>query len=176
LTAAAVMMLVRPDAALLDAAVAGDEALARALGHDVVARWAGFADALRQDRESVAEGSSDATWGPRLFVAGEPRELVGWGGFKGPPCEGVVEVGYEIAESRRDRGLATAAVRAMVAEAFRDPVVNCVIAHTLRERNASNRALEKVGFQFAGEAQEGNVSTWRWLLNRSAPAGGAVRE
>jgi ribosomal-protein-alanine N-acetyltransferase len=153
------MMLVRPDSDILDAAVAGDDALARALGHDVVPGWATFTKALRRARD-------DTPWGPRLFVTEEPRELVGWGGFKGPPQDGVVELGYEIAEARRDRGLATAAVRAMVAEAFADDRVESVIAHTLPERNASNRVLEKVGFTFGGEALERGATVWRYSLSR----------
>jgi [ribosomal protein S5]-alanine N-acetyltransferase len=103
-------------------------------------------------------------------VTGGPPELVGWGGFKGPPREGVVELGYEIAESHRERGLATAAVRAIVAEAFADDRVDAVIAHTLTESNASNRVLEKVGFRFDGEARERDTPVWRYSLSR--PAGG----
>jgi [ribosomal protein S5]-alanine N-acetyltransferase len=80
--------------------------------------------------------------------------------------DGVVEIGYEIAESRRGRGLATLAVRAMVAEAFADPRVGAVIAHTLAERNASNRVLEKCGFRFDGEALERGRVVWRFSLAR----------
>jgi GNAT acetyltransferase-like protein len=93
------------------------------------------------------------------------------GRLKGPPRDGVVELGYEIAESRRERGLATAAVRAMVAEAFGDDGVEAVIAHTLAERNASNRVFEKVGFRFDGEARERDTPVWRYSLAR--PAGDA---
>ena len=78
-------------------------------------------------------------------------ELVGWGGFKGPPVEGAVEIGYEIAASRQGRGLATDAVRAMLAEAFADPAVTTVLAHTLPEPNASNHLLRKAGFRFEGD-------------------------
>jgi ribosomal-protein-alanine N-acetyltransferase len=88
-------------------------------------------------------------------VDGDPPELVGWGGFKGPPQAGVVELGYEIAECRRDRGIATAAVRA-------------VIAHTLPQRNASNRVLEKVGFAFDDETLEDGDVVWRFVLTRPA--------
>lgn len=105
-------------------------------------------------------------WGARFFVAGDPSELVGWGGFKGAPRNGVVELGYEIAESRQGRGLATAAIRAMVAEAFADERVIAVIAHTLAERNASNRVLEKVGFQYDGDALEDGENVWRYSLPR----------
>jgi ribosomal-protein-alanine N-acetyltransferase len=165
-----VIRLIRPDPALLDAALAGDAELARGLGHEVVPGWATFTEALRPKREAVAGDAEAAAWGPRFFVAGEPPELVGWGGFKGPPRDGVVELGYEIAESRQGRGLATAATRAMVSEAFADQRVTAVIAHTLPERNASNRVLEKAGFRFDGEAHEGGRVVWRFSLARLATA------
>ena len=163
--------LVRSELHLLDAALAGDEALAKALGHDVVAGWATFTEALPPTRHALAANPSGSAWGARFFVAGNPPELVGWGGFNGPPEDGVVEVGYEIAEARRERGLATAATRAMVAEAFADERVTAVIAHTLPERNASNRVLEKAGCAFEGEAQEDDEVVWRFSLAR--PASGA---
>ena len=59
----------------------------------------------------------------------------------------------------------------MLAEAFADDGVEWVIAHTLAERNASNRVLEKVGFRFDGEATEGDSPVWRYSLARSADAG-----
>ena len=151
----------------MDAALAGDEALARALGHDVVPGWATFREALPPTRDVLVEHPNGHAWGTRLFVSGDPPELVGWGGFKGPPKDGVVEVGYEIAEARRGRGLATAATQAMVAEAFSDDRVTSVIAHTLPERNASSRVLEKVGFTFDGEAAEDGAVVWRYALARS---------
>jgi [ribosomal protein S5]-alanine N-acetyltransferase len=70
--------------------------------------------------------------------------------LQGPPKDGAVELGFEIAEARRGRGLAPAATQAMLAEAFADDRVTEVIAHTLVERNASNRVLEKAGFQYTG--------------------------
>jgi RimJ/RimL family protein N-acetyltransferase len=161
-----VIRLVRPQLDHLDAALAGDPELAQALGVNVVPGWASFTEALRQTRDAVAVDPSRTEWGTRLFVAGEPAELVGWGGFKGPPDDGVVEVGYEIAESRRNRGLATDAVHAMVAEAAADAGVTSVLAHTLPEQNASTRVLEKAGFAFDGEAEEHGERVWRWRLAR----------
>jgi RimJ/RimL family protein N-acetyltransferase len=163
-----VVRLVRADLPLMDAALAGDDALAEALGHPVVPGWVTFAEALRPTRDAIAANPSGTAWGTRLFVAGDPPELVGWGGFKGPPADGVIELGYEIAESRRGRGLATAATRAMVAEAFADERVRLVIAHTLPEPNASNRVLEKAGFAFDGEAEEHGEVVWRYSLARTA--------
>jgi len=132
-----VLRLLRAELHLMDAALAGDDALARALGHDVVAGWATFTEALEPTRDALSASSSGSLWGARFFVAGDPPELVGWGGFKGPLEDGAVELGYEIAEGRRGRGLATAATRAMLAEAFADQRMTAVIAHTLAERNAS---------------------------------------
>ena len=135
--------LVCVDLDLLDAALAGDDAFARALGHDVAAGWATFREALQRTRDALAADPGDAAWGSRLFVTEDPPELVGWGGFKGPP-----------------------GARAMVAEAFADERVTTVIAHTLAERNASNRVLEKVGFRYDGEATQRGRVVWRYALAR----------
>jgi RimJ/RimL family protein N-acetyltransferase len=111
---------------------------------------------------------ANPVWGARLFVSGEPPELVGWGGFKGPPRDGVVELGYEIAATRQGRGLATAATRAMLAEAFADERVTKVVAHTLAEPNASNRVLAKAGFEFEGEASQSGRPVWRYAIASTA--------
>lgn len=161
----AVVHLMRPTAEHFDAATAGDEALAEALGHDVAPGWASFVEALPHARKGVA-ANPDNPWGPRFFLAGEPPELVGWGGFKGAPESGAIEIGYEIAEPRQGRGLATAAAKAMVDEAFANPEVTEVVAHTLPERNASNRVLEKAGFRFAEATHEGDTPVWRYSLPR----------
>jgi [ribosomal protein S5]-alanine N-acetyltransferase len=170
-----VIRLVRATVELLDAAIVSDRALTRMLGHAVVPGWATFTGALPRVRDALAGEPSESPWGPRLFVTGEPPELVGWGGFKGPPRDGVVELGYEIADSRRERGLATAAVRAMLSEAFADPGVVAVIAHTLPERNASTRVLEKTGFRFEAVVRQGGATVWRFTRIRERPTTPAPR-
>jgi RimJ/RimL family protein N-acetyltransferase len=160
---------VRASVAAMDAALAGDEELERVLGHDVVAGWATFREALQPTRDALAKTGA-VTWGTRLFVTDEPQELVGWGGFKGAPEDGAVELGYEIAESRRGRGLATEVTRAMVAEAFADPDVTSVVAHTLPEHNASNRVLEKAGFRFDATAEDDGETVWRFVVEKRSAA------
>ena len=118
------------DAPLLDAALAGTRALEDALGVAVVHGWDVFPASIGRIRAQVAADPGSTRWGTRFFVAGEPPALVGWGGFKGPPRDGTVELGYAVAPAREGRGLATAAVRAMLEEAFADPRVRSVIAHT----------------------------------------------
>jgi len=159
--------LIRPGVELLDAALIGDDALAQAIGHDVAPGWISFHQALQPTRDGVAGQPEDFTWGPRFFVIDDPPTLVGWGGFKGEPRDGAVELGYEIAESSQGRGLATEVTRQMLAEAFTDPEVDRVLAHTLAEANASNRVLEKNGFVFDGEVVEGDETVWRFVRSRA---------
>ncbi len=159
----AVITLVPANATILAAAIAGDAALAAVLGCRVVGGWATFTEALEPAR-AAAELAGDATWGAQMFLAGSDPELVGWGGFKGPPAHGAVEIGYEIAPARRGRGLATAAARAMITQAFADPRVRCVVAHTLAEHNASNHILTKLGFRFDAAMAEDGVDVWRYVM------------
>jgi [ribosomal protein S5]-alanine N-acetyltransferase len=158
------MRLVAPDLAILDAALEGDAALARALRAEVAPGWKVFPDALQPVRDAVAADPASVRWGARLFLLEKPPTLVGWGGFKGPPRTGSVELGYAIAPGFEGRGLATAAVREMVRDALAESEVQAVVAHTLPERNASVGVLEKVGFRYAGEAD----GTWRFRLQRGS--------
>lgn len=160
------LVLRRPDLETLDAAVAGDEALSRALGVEVAEGWAVFTQALSAVRDRRAADPGGGHWGTRLFLLDDPPTLVGWGGFKGPPADGVVELGYSIAPAFRERGLATEATRRMLDEAFAAEGVTAVIAHTLPERNASTRVLEKAGFAHDGDAVEGDRAVWRWIAHR----------
>jgi hypothetical protein len=93
--------LVPVELRLVEAALPGDDSLAEALGLAVVPGWVTFGGALERTRDVLASNPDGSAWGARFFVAGEPPELVGWGGFKGPPAGGVVEIGYEIAEARQ---------------------------------------------------------------------------
>ena len=160
------------DAALLDAALAGPPALERALGVGVEDGWDTFPRSLVRARERLAIDPGTARWGSRLFVGDEPPALVGWGGFKGPPRDGAVELGYAIAPARRGRGLATAAVRALLREALADPSVHAVIAHTLPEPGPSPRVLEKAGFAREGDVtDEQGRAVWRFrILDGALPA------
>jgi RimJ/RimL family protein N-acetyltransferase len=155
------------DLGTMDAAVAGDESLSGALGGVAIAEgWAVFDEAVRALRDQLADDPDSTRWGTRLFLLDDPPTLVGWGGFKGPPADGVVEVGYSIAPAFRGRGLATDATCALLAEAFDDREVAAVIAHTLPEHNASTRVLEKTGFTLDGDALEGEQPVWRWITHR----------
>jgi RimJ/RimL family protein N-acetyltransferase len=165
-TVPSTVRLVPLDLSLVEAALVSDQALADAVGCEVAPGWATFTEALQATRDQLVADPGSGPWGPLLFIAGDPPAVVGWGGFKGPPNDGVVELGYEIAEHLRGRGLATGAARAMLDEAFGDEAVTTVIAHTLAEPNASNHILEKLGFHHDGETQDDGTTVWRYARQR----------
>jgi RimJ/RimL family protein N-acetyltransferase len=159
--------LVVADPALLEAAIDDPATLGHALDAEVADGWAVFPEALPRERERVAADPGGPGWGMRLFVLDEPRILVGFGGFKGPPREGVVELGYAVAPEWEGRGVATAAARELAREAFGSPDVRTVVAHTRPEPGASSRVLEKVGFLAHGEVPDAGIGTaWRFVLSR----------
>jgi RimJ/RimL family protein N-acetyltransferase len=93
-----------------------------------------------------------------MMVAG--TEVVGLIGFHRAPSEtGDVEIGYNVAPSRRRRGYATAAVAALVELAAADTRIVAIVAGTDPENIASQRALERNGFQTTGRSTDGDL---RW--------------
>ena len=166
---AGLVRLVTPDLALLDAAIDGGPALEEALGCDVAEGWDVFGQALGRIRDAVAADPASTRWGTRLFVLETPRTLVGWGGFKGPPRDGVVELGYAISPSWEGRGIATAAVGELLRDAYGDREVRGVIAHTLPETGPSVRVLGKSGFAYESAVlTDGVGTTWRFRHDRDA--------
>jgi len=158
--------LVTPDLGLLDAAIDDGAALARALGCVPADSWKVFPDAVRSARDVLADDPASVRWGPRLIVLmAQPSMLVGWGGFKGRPRDGVVEIRYAVAPGQRCRGIARAAVRELVREAFLSADVIAVVARTDAALNPSARVLAKAGFIHEGKVGDdeiGNVWLFRY--------------
>lgn len=146
-----------------DAFARGREVLAAQLNLRLPDGWPAFPEGLTSTGPEVA-----GPWVGYLFVAPDRGELLGNGGYKGPPdADGVVEIGYEIGPPHRNQGWATEVVRVMVERAFAAPEVRGVCAHTLATPNASNRVLQKVGFTFAASIPDADLgSIWRWTLRR----------
>jgi RimJ/RimL family protein N-acetyltransferase len=102
-----------------------------------------------------------------FFMDAATGELLGSGGFTGPPADRQVEIGYEIAPAHRGRGLGSAAARALVEKAFESGLVDSVIAHTLPGPNSSTGVLASLGFERDGEDEDPEQGVvWRWRLRR----------
>ena len=149
----------------IEALVQGDDVFNARFGIPVIEGWSGFPEALPATLAAVRANGPDP-WGSHLFFDGDGA-LVGFGGFKGAPREGEVEIGYAIAPARQGRGLATAAARLLV-ERARIAGVERVTAHTLPERNASTMVLSRCGFRLTGartDPDDPAQQVWHWLLD-----------
>lgn len=104
-------------------------------------------------------------WGSYLGYAGETA--VAMGAFKSAPDEsGTVEIAYMTFPDHEGKGYARAMVPTLYSLAI-EHGASLVIAHTLPEENASNRALRSSGFAFAGEVSDPEDGlVWRWEKGR----------
>jgi ribosomal-protein-alanine N-acetyltransferase len=131
----------------------------------------GLLDMLRQFGGSMdfsiehmrANPETRTWWTPLWFLHLERQELIGMGGYIGPPdASGMVEFGYGIAPPFQGQGYATEAATAMTAHAFKSGVA-ILRAHTLAQPNASSRVLIKCGFSKVAELVDPTDGPiWRW--------------
>jgi [ribosomal protein S5]-alanine N-acetyltransferase len=104
-------------------------------------------------------------WVHGFHVVNDDGLVVGLGGFKGPPVEGMVEIAYATEPEHQRKGHATYAARALTQFAFESGQVTVVRAHTLTDGIASQRVLAKAGFEKIGEVvdpEDGLV--WRFEI------------
>jgi RimJ/RimL family protein N-acetyltransferase len=137
-------------------------------GVDFADHWTHFPEALVWMRDYSREHPENMDWWNYLVIHRLDVRLIGTCGFKGAPMNGLVEIGYEIADAYQGRGFATEAAQALTEFAFSHDAVKTVTAHTLAEENASCGLLRKLGFQFAGEhidIEDGRI--WEWRRERS---------
>lgn len=122
----------------------------------------------RQTQGYVERQGITVPWGGYLAVDLVTRVVVGTCAFKGPPDpQGEVELAYFTFPTHEGRGYGTAMAAALRDRAAASPEVRCVRAHTLPERNASTRILERLGFRWAGEVvdpEDGPVWRWEWQV------------
>ena len=156
------MSIVPATIGLLEAYQRDPAEFADLLGSPLPEGWPEFPEGLEFTLDKLHERPDQADWWMHLFLDAEDC-IVGSGGFVGPPDDGVVEIGYEIAPEFRGNGYATAAARAMVDKARTSGAVHTVIAHTLANENPSTSVLRRLGFRFAGEVPDEEAGTvWRW--------------
>ena len=153
---------------ILEQIFLGDESLADYLNINIPERWTEFGEEpFRYVLNKLELDPNAVNWWSWLPVLTSEKMLVGNCGYKGPPANGVVEIGYEVAEDYRGNGLATEMANAMIEYAFSHPSVSTIVAHTLPFENHSVSVLRKCGFQFIGEISDPNDGLiWRWELRR----------
>ncbi|MCP6759445.1 MAG: GNAT family N-acetyltransferase [Fischerella sp. CENA71] len=147
--------------------IEGSNAFQVAYGFQVVDGYLPFRGVLQYSLNQMQSSQIWHPWLPYLFVFRPEHVLVGLGGFKSiPDSQRTVEIGYSVAPSYQNRGFATSAARQLIEIAFASNLVDCVCAHTLAERNASARVLEKCGMTKVSEIidpEDGEV--WRWEIS-----------
>jgi RimJ/RimL family protein N-acetyltransferase len=117
-------------------------------------------DAMQFFLERMLEGGESAAgWYSWYAILpgenGEPSDLVGCGGYFGPPdAAGSVEIGYSIAARWRGMGLAKELVRALLRQA-RQRGATRIVAHTSEENPASMAVLRHCRFQQIGREDSG---------------------
>ena len=180
--------LIGSTATQLRAELEGRDAFAAALGVTVPESWPPElydADATRWGLARLEQiGAESSPFHQYWFVRADEsgaRTLIGVGGFKGAPVDGVIELGYGVLTEHRRFGYATEATAGMLAFAFAHDEVNAVVAHTLPHVVASIGVLEKTGFRFAGQAEREGMVIVRFEITRAEferrrPVSGAFAE
>ncbi|HEY8531787.1 MAG TPA: GNAT family N-acetyltransferase [Limnochorda sp.] len=145
---------------LVQAEMTASASLAQALGAVVPDNWPpeDLADVLPLFLDRLQREPGHTGWygwyGLLADIAPGKLVLGASGGFKGPPEDGEVEIGYAVLPQFQGRGYATEMVLAMTGWALAQPGVERVTAEVMAGNHASIRVLAKAGFQPAGEGEE----------------------
>lgn len=154
---------------LLKSGIKGPSTLSAALGVEVPDSWSQFGNqAFEYVLEEIKHGESPHWW-THFAIDSVKQILVGMCGFKGQPnYEGMVEIGYEVVPKWRSNGYGTQMAKLLVIEAFKEPRVQYVQAHTEAIINASTHILVNLGFEkCAAITIQDTMPIWRWRLSRT---------
>lgn len=159
--------LIPCDHHLVGSVLADFENLSSLLKVRIPDNWPIFPEAFQLIYDILKSNPEESVWWTYLFINPEEKVLVGSGGYKGPPKNGSVEIGYEIAPEFRNMGYATEAARGFIRHAFLNPGILKVKASTLPMINASNRVLEKCGMKFVETGSDDEVGdVWFYEVDR----------
>lgn len=130
-----------------------EEARQIAAGADAGLNWLGGAPseqtrvAARMLDRAAGAGAHVAAWGMYLLFRAEDALVVGAMGFHGPPSDGSVEIGFDLAEQARGHGYATEALGELAHWALGRSGVNTVIATTTEDNPESQHVMRRAGFE-----------------------------
>lgn len=114
---------------------------------------------LRALADRIRPNFTPATW---LLV--EDGEIAGMLSITALVAAGEVRIGYGVAETRRNRGVATRGVAEVVAWAIADPRLSAIHAETAVDNRPSQRVLRANGFSPVGrrtDEEDGDLICWR---------------
>ncbi len=131
-------------------------------------------EAFREAMEELAERASHdrksrfAWYTNRLIYRKSDGAYVGSAAFmnspeKDPDKIGLVEIGYATEEPYRGQGYMTEAIAAMTEWALTQPKVYGLIAGVMDGNPASDRVLEKCGFQKTDHSDTLSLSVWKYI-------------
>lgn len=155
----------------LEAIVRGPRALGELLNLSVPEGWPrvpeaypGWLELLRREPTRAMGG-----WWLYLFIHPQERALIGCGGFRSPPREGSVELGYDVAPAFQGRGFEAEAVGGLIRYAFTRPEVSAVEALSMARRGPQTTVLEQAGMSRHGTETDPQAGPlWRWRITREA--------
>jgi len=114
---------------------------------------------LEQTVSLLTRDPRAAPWGS--YLARLDGQAIGICAFKSAPRDGEAELAYMTFPAFEGRGHAGEMIALLAGIADQAGVLP--IAHTLPEENASNRALRRNGFAFAGAVEDPEDGlVWRW--------------
>lgn len=153
----------------LEAAIKGDESLKNFLKINIADKWTEFGvQAFSYAYDKLSDNPDEEGWWTYLPILESENMLIGTCGYKGKPDEnGIVEIGYEVAESYRNKGLATEIAQQLITKAFANQNVKTVQAHTLAEENSSVKVLQKckmLKIEEINDPDDGKL--WKWEIRK----------
>jgi [ribosomal protein S5]-alanine N-acetyltransferase len=147
----------------------GDAALAKYLGIVVKPNWSeNGVQVFDWTEKALTLRPEVAHWYTYLPIYKTENTVVGTCGYLSPPKDGIVEIGYEVSEAYRSRGLATELAQLLTLNALKNKEIKMVTAHTIAEINHSSRILLKLGYERTREfMSEEDGMVWRWERKRT---------
>ncbi|MBK8270096.1 MAG: GNAT family N-acetyltransferase [Planctomycetes bacterium] len=153
------LTLVGASVEMARAAASGDHStFAQSLDAHVPPDWPPPIMADAQDKlVEMVEGSVSFASALALYVVlREKHLLIGFVGFKGPPVDGRLDIGYALLDAHHGKGYATEAVRTLTQWAFLDKRVQRIVAETLPDLTASIRVIEKCDYTLVTNSTTGH--------------------